>query len=90
MRIATFLILSVLTACTGGSGELLQAESCVTAGCSAELCVLESDSDIASTCAMNCEDLCLEHASCVKAEGQCGWEIDDDVAYDDCIASCVM
>ncbi|OGK11659.1 hypothetical protein A2954_00455 [Candidatus Roizmanbacteria bacterium RIFCSPLOWO2_01_FULL_37_12] len=49
-------------------------EGCVTAGCSGQLCVPISQSDMISTCEMKEEYSCLQYSSCeLQQDGICGW-----------------
>jgi hypothetical protein len=47
---------------------------CVVAGCSSQLCVESSQSDITTTCEFKWEYQCYRSATCeVQTDGQCGW-----------------
>jgi len=47
---------------------------CVAAGCSGQLCVDQSESDIVTTCEYKDEYACYKTSSCERQEdGKCGW-----------------
>ena len=51
---------------------------CVTAGCSSQLCVPKSLSDIITTCEYRPEYDCLPLSSCGCNDGTCGWDENQD------------
>lgn len=64
-----------------------QANGCVRAGCSNQLCVEASEAaDIMTTCEFRDEYACLEHSVCERqANGECGWSETD--AYLSCMSN---
>lgn len=56
-----------------GARECSSDVDCFTAGCSAQLCVPESQKGTITTCEMRPEYECLKYTSCGCNEGKCGW-----------------
>lgn len=56
------------------SSEAVTKNGCVVGGCSSELCVEESEGEIASICIYKDEYACYKNAKCERqAGGKCGW-----------------
>jgi eight-cysteine-cluster-containing protein len=70
---------------TPATGECTTASDCVRAGCSTQLCVPSSQSDIITTCEYKSSYDCLPLSSCGCNEGKCGWAQTPD--YLNCLDS---
>lgn len=57
--------------------------NCIKTGCTGQIC---ADEPKISTCEWKCEDSCYKKAQCTNLNGQCQWNVNNDIQ--NCLNEC--